>query len=249
MIQLKTTEDIKRIKDAGIILAQTLHLIEENIDEGITTKELDTIAYDYIKKKGATPSFLGYFNYPASLCISINNQVIHGIPGTRKLKKGDIVSVDLGVTYKGYIADAARTYGIGKIPGEDTSLIKVTEECLQLGIEQAQAVNRIGDISHAIYNHAVKNGFQVVREYCGHGVGFVLHEDPQIFNYPTAGPNKKLRAGMVLAIEPMLNCGTWQVKILDDGWTVVTADGKNSAHFEHTIALFEDHTEILTAFF
>lgn len=248
MIQLKTEDDIRRIKDAGIILTQTLKLIEKNLTEGITTKELDTIAFDYIKKKGAKPSFLGYFNYPASVCISINDEVIHGIPGPRKVKNGDIVSIDLGVTYKGYISDAARTYGIGKLSAEDAALIKVTEKCLQLGIKQAKATNRAGDISLAIYNHAVRNGFQVVREYCGHGVGFVLHEDPQIFNYPTSGPNKKLRAGMVLAIEPMLNRGTWQVRMLDDGWTVVTADGKNSAHFEHTVAIFEDHAEILTAF-
>jgi len=249
MIQLKTEDDIRRIKDAGFILTQVFAQIETNIAEGITTKELDTIAYEYIKKKGAAPSFLGYFNYPASLCISINDQVIHGIPGSQKLKNGDVVSVDLGVTYRGYISDAARTYGIGHLSQENSKLIKVTEECLQVGIKQAITANRVGDISHAIYGHAVKNGFQVVREYCGHGVGFMLHEDPQIFNYPMAGPNKKLRTGMVLAIEPMLNCGTWQVRILDDGWTVITADGKNSAHFEHTIAIFADRTEILTTSF
>jgi methionyl aminopeptidase len=248
MIQLKTNDDILRIKEASVILAETFIKIERSINEGITTKELDSIAYDYIHKKGAKPTFLGYFNFPASICISINNEVIHGIPGSRKLKNGDIVGIDLGVTYKGYISDAAKTFAIGEISSEDKKLLKTTEECLQIGIAKAIATNRIGDISRSINNHALQNGFQVVREYCGHGVGFSLHEDPQIFNYPASGPNKRLQAGMVIAIEPMLNCGTWQVRLLDDGWTVVTADGKNSAHFEHTVAIYADHTEILTVF-
>jgi methionyl aminopeptidase len=247
MIQLKSHDDIQRIRDAGHILSQTLTNLEAYLTENITTGELDSIAHDFIRKKKAAPTFLGYFNYPASLCVSINNQVIHGIPGPRKLCKGDIVSIDLGVTYKGYIADAAKTYGIGEITAENKKLIRVTEECLQKGIAGSSVKHRIGDISLGIFSHAQENGFQVVREYCGHGVGFALHEDPQIFNYPAAGPNKKLRTGMVLAIEPMLNCGTWQVRVLEDGWTVITADGKNSAHFEHTIAILDDHTEILTA--
>jgi methionyl aminopeptidase len=248
MIQLKTKDDIRRIRDSGFILSQTFTHLEKHLAENITTSELDRIASEFIYKKGAVPTFLGYFNYPASICISINNEVIHGIPGERKLRPGDIVSIDLGVTFKGYISDAARTYGIGRITDQDKELIDVTRECLQRGIANAVSANRLGDISQAIYTHALDHGFQVVREFCGHGVGFALHEDPQIFNYPAAGPNKKLKAGMVLAIEPMLNRGTWQVRILDDGWTVITADGKNSAHFEHTVAILDDHTEILTEF-
>ena len=248
MIQLKTLDDILRIKDASKILTNTFLELEKVLCQGLTTKELDSIAQRYIENKGAKPAFLGYFNYPASICISINQEVIHGIPGKRKLETGDIVGIDIGVNFKGFYSDCAMTYPIGNITKQDKKLLDTTKECLYKAIDCALHGNRVSIISHAVYNHAKENGFSVVREYCGHGVGFSLHEDPQIYNYPSNGPNRRLKEGMVIAIEPMINMGDWPVKVLDDGWTVETYDGKKSAHFEHTIAIFKDHNEILTAF-
>jgi len=246
MIKLKNDAEIGRIREAGFVLSETLEKLKSMIDEGVTTGELDNFARNYIRSLGAEPAFLGYMNYPASLCISLNEEVIHGIPGKRRLKKGDMVSLDLGVNVGGYFSDAAVTLPVVKVTPEREKLIRVARECLELGIEQAVYGNRINHISEAIYNHARANGFDVVRQYCGHGVGFSQHEEPQIPNYVSRGPNPRLKPGMIIALEPMINRGTWEVKLLDDNWTVVTADRSDSAHFEHTVAIHKDHTEILT---
>ncbi|MBN2532568.1 MAG: type I methionyl aminopeptidase [Spirochaetales bacterium] len=246
MIKLKNADEINWIRESGILLANTLKEVRKLITEGITTRELDQFAHNYIISHGGKPAFLGYFDYPASLCISINNEVIHGIPGKRKLRQGDIVGIDLGVILKGYYSDASFSQGIGNISEKRKRLLKVTEECLYRAIDQSLAGNRLRKISEAIYSHAKSNGYDVVRKFCGHGTGFELHEDPQVFNYINSGPNPRLKPGMVLAIEPMVNEGTFDVNILDDGWTVVTADGKDSAHFEHTIVILEHGCEILT---
>ena len=247
MILLKNRDEINRIRESGIILAGLLTEVKAMLEEGITTGELDRFSYDYIIRHKAKPAFLGYFNYPATLCVSINDEVIHGIPGARKVKRGDIVGVDVGVVLNGYISDACFTKGIGPVSKEREQLLAVTEESLYLAIEQAVPGNRIHDISRVIQNHARSHGYDVVRKYCGHGTGFELHEDPQVFNFvDRGGPNPRLKPGMVLAIEPMVNEGTFDIRVLDDGWTVVTADGSDSAHFEHTVAILDDHTEILT---
>jgi methionyl aminopeptidase len=246
MIKLKNADEIARIRESGILLANTLTEVKKLLTEGITTKELDQFAYNYIVSRKGIPAFLGYFDYPASLCISINEEVIHGIPGKRKLKRGDIVGIDLGVILRGYYSDACFTQGIGKISESRERLLRVTEECLYRAIDQASKGKRLKDISRTIYSHARNHGYDVVRKFCGHGIGLELHEEPQVFNYLHTGPNPRLKPGMVLAIEPMVNEGTFDVNILDDDWTVVTADGKDSAHFEHTIVILEDGVEILT---
>ncbi len=246
MIKLKTVDEIKRIGESCRLLAQTHKELGKLVQEGITTKELDKFAYDYIVRHGGKPAFLDYMGYPATLCTSVNDVVIHGIPGESKLKEGDIVSLDLGINLKGYFSDSAVTHIVGQGSEEAEKLVKVTRECLYRGIDQAQAGKRIHDISRAVYAHARQFGYGVVRDFCGHGVGFSPHESPQIPNYVGSGPNPRIREGMVLAIEPMINAGTDDVRILPDGWTVKTLDGRVSAHWEHTIAVFKDHTEILT---
>lgn len=246
MIQLKSKEDIKRIKDSSRILSAAHKLMKDMICPGITTKELDNAAFDFIAGKGAVPAFLNYQGYPASICISVNEQVIHGIPGKYKLKEGDIASIDIGVTFKGFISDAAVTYPVGRISQNAQTLLDVTKECLEKAIRAAVCGNRVKDISRAVYNHAKSFDFGIVREFCGHGTGFELHEEPQVPNYPGKGVNTRLKPGMVLAIEPMINAGTDDIFLLDDNWTVVTADNSLSAHFEHTIAILEDRTEIMT---
>ncbi|MBN1685738.1 MAG: type I methionyl aminopeptidase [Spirochaetales bacterium] len=246
MIRLKNRDDIERIKNAGRILAETFQLLKENTGAGVTTLELDKMAHDYILSRGGKPAFLGYMGYPASICASVNQVVIHGIPNTVSLENGDILSLDLGVELNGYIADAAFTLRIGEVEPEVDRLLKVTEECLYLGIEQAKPGNRIHDISAAIYEHATRNGFGVVHQFCGHGVGFELHEDPQVPNCINSGPNPRIKNGMVLALEPMINIGTDEVVTLDDNWTVVTVDESISAHFEHTIAVVDGKPQILT---
>ena len=248
MIQLKNNSEILNIKESGHILSETLAELGKLIEPGVKTVELDKFAYDYILKRGCKPAFLGYLDFPASVCISINNEVIHGIPGKRKLQNGDIVSLDIGVDYKGYFSDAAYTFCVGEVSEQRKKLVKVTGECLNLAVEQVIIGKRILDISKAVYNHASGFGYGIVEAYCGHGVGFSQHEEPQIPNYIFSGQNPRLRPGMVLAIEPMINIGTWKTRVLDDGWTVVTKDGKDSAHFEYTIALLEDRVEILTPF-
>lgn len=248
MIRLKNAAEISKIREASVILMGTLARLEDLVQDGTTTAELDDFAREYIRGCGAEPAFLGYQNYPASLCISINEEVIHGIPGKRKLRQGDIVGLDLGINLEGYYSDAALTLPVGKISSQRERLIRVAEECLYLGIEQAVAGNRISQISAAIHEHARANSFEVVRQYCGHGVGFSQHEEPQVPNYVSNGPNPRLKPGMVLALEPMINAGTWEVELLKDNWTVVTADRNDSAHVEHTIAILKDRTEILTRY-
>lgn len=246
MIRLKNNEEIDIIADAGKIIAETYSELEKIITIGITTQEIDSFSYDFIKKRGGRPAFLGYHDFPASICTSVNEEVIHGIPGPRKLEDGDIIGLDLGVDLKGYIADAAVTLPIGVISAEAEKLIAVSKECLYLGLAQAKIGNRIKRISEVIYDCATRNGFDVVRKYCGHGVGYEVHEDPQIMNYVGPGANPRIKKGMVLAIEPMVNQGTYDIVVLEDDWTVVTADNKLSAHYEHTIAVYEDHVRILT---
>ncbi len=248
MIRLKNEKELAGIRASARILSETLRKLADMVQEGITTRELDAFARSAVEKRGARPWFLGYMNYPASLCVSVNNEVIHGIPGNRKLRRGDIVSIDLGVEANGYFSDQAVTLPVGPITAARSKLVRVTRECLTAAIRQAVPGNRVNDISRAVYDHATENGFGVVRDYCGHGTGFASHEDPQVPNYVGAGPNPRLKEGLVLAIEPMINAGTGDIELLSDGWTVVTADGSDSAHFEHTIAVTRDGMEILTFF-
>ncbi len=216
------------------------------VKPGVTPKELDAFAYDFIKRNGGKPAFLGYEGYPATLCVSVNEVVIHGIPNDRPLEEGDIVGIDSGIDLDGYFSDAAMTLPVGAIRKEAQRLLDVTRECLNLALEQVRPHARISDISRAVFSHATKNGFKVVRQYCGHGVGLGIHEDPQIPNYVSPGPNPRLVPGMVLAIEPMINVGTSDVRLLDDDWTVVTMDGSLSAHFEHTVLVTDSGCEVLT---
>ncbi len=248
MIRLKNEKEIAGIRASGQLLARTLHEVARLVADGITTRELDSFVRAAIEAKGGRPAFLGYMNYPASVCVSLNNEVIHGIPGPRKLRQGDIVSIDLGVDLNGYFSDSAVTVAVGAASRQRERLMRVTQECLERGVAQAMPGNRISDISRAIFDHAHANGFGVVRDYCGHGTGFAMHEDPQVPNYLGGGPNPRLKEGMVLAIEPMVNAGTGDIELLDDGWTVVTADGADSAHFEHTVVVLRDRMEILTLF-
>lgn len=247
MIKLKNSEQLAKMKEAGRITGEALYIAGEAIKEGVSTYELDSIVRAHIEKQGAKPSFLGYGGFPGSACISINDEVIHGIPSKKRfLREGDIVKVDVGAFYRGFHGDAARTFGVGNITEEAKKLIEVTKQCFYKGAEQAVIGNRIGDIGSAVEAHAVNSGFSVVRSYVGHGVGHELHEDPEVPNYGNAGRGARLCAGMTLAIEPMVNVGTYSVKVLGDGWTVKTADGKLSAHYENTVAITEDGPILLT---
>ena len=247
MIVLRTAKEIDMMRKACQISAEALQLAGESVKPGITTYELDQIAYRYIKKQGAEPNFLNYNGFPATACISINDEVIHGIPSKKRvLKEGDIVSIDLGAKVNGYNGDNAATFACGVISDEAKRLCDTTRESLYLGIEQAVAGNRIGDIAFAIQSYCEERGFSVVREYTGHGVGTHLHEDPSVPNYGTAGRGQRLLPGMTIAIEPMINAGSKAIKCLPDGWTVKTLDGKLSAHFEHTIAITKGEPIILT---
>lgn len=246
MIQLKSSKEINAIRDSSKILAEVHFELAKMIEPGIPTKELDAFAQQYIENRGGTPAFLGYMGYPATLNVSINEEVIHGIPGDRKLEEGDIVSMDCGVELGGYYSDMARTVPVGAISQDVEQLVSVTYESLYKGIEHVKVKNRIKDISRAIYDYVNQYGYGVVREYCGHGVGYSQHEEPQVPNYISRGANPRLKKGMVVAIEPMINLGGSEVEVLDDDWTVVTKDGSPSAHWEHTVAIFDDHTEILT---
>jgi len=246
MIRLKNDEELQRIRESSALLNATFRELETLIQPGATTREIDEAARTFIERHGGKPAFLGYMEYPASVCASINETVIHGIPGTRKLKEGDILSLDLGVDLGGYFSDAAWTYPVGAVAQDVATLLTVTRTCLDRAVAKATAGNRIQDISRAVYDLASSHGYGVVHQFCGHGVGFALHEDPQVPNYVGRGPNPRIKAGMVLALEPMINMGTGDVEILDDDWTVVTADGALSAHFEHTVAVLTDRTEILT---
>ena len=247
MIQLKNPLQIKEMKEAGRITGEALLVARENIREGISTLELDTIIRNYIEKQGAKPSFLGYGGFPGSACISINAEVIHGIPSKKRiLREGDVVKVDVGAFYKGYHGDAARTFAVGRVSEEAEKLIKVTRDSFFAGIEKLQVGNRLGDVGHAIDSLVVANGFSTVKRYIGHGVGHELHESPDVPNYGTEGRGTRLCAGMTLAIEPMVNVGGEAVREMGDGWTVKTADGKLSAHYENTVALTSEGVIIMT---
>lgn len=246
MIVTKSKQEIELMREAGRIVALAHQAIKKAIRPGITTKELDALAEKVIRSYGATPSFKGYGGFPASICTSINEELVHGIPSGRKLKEGDIISIDIGAEYKGYHGDSAWTYPVGEISEEDRRLLQVTEESLYRGLAQIKPGARLSDISHAIQTYVESAGFSIVREYVGHGIGTRLHEDPQVPNFgpPNRGP--RLKPGMVLAIEPMVNAGERFVYTRDDRWTVATQDGKNCAHFEHTVAVTETGYEILT---
>lgn len=246
MIKIKSLHEIQKMRAAGKIVAETFEVLRPNIVPGITTLELDKIAAEHIKKSGATCSFYNYSGYPGHICISVNHEVIHGIPGKRVLNDGDIVSVDVGACIEGYHGDAARTFAVGTILPEAQKLISVTEESFFEGIKYAQPGYRLGDISANIQAIVEKNGFSVVRDYIGHGIGSALHEDPEVPNFGTKGRGPRLVPGMTIAVEPMVNIGTFKVNTLSDDWTVVTADGKLSAHYENTILITNNGAEILT---
>jgi methionyl aminopeptidase len=245
-IILKTVEEIETIRRAGRLLRQCLELVREAAVERVRTKELDALAYDFIVQHGGRPAFKGYRGYPATLCISVNEEVVHGIPNNRRLKSGDIVSVDCGFVLDGFIADSALTIPVGEIDDKTRKLLKITEESLYLGIAQAQAGNYVGDISKAVQEHVESHGFSIVRDLVGHGVGRELHEEPQVPNFVSDDRGALLEPGMVIAIEPMVNAGTFEVKPKADGWTIVTCDKAYSAHFEHTVAITNKGPMILT---
>lgn len=246
MIILKSDREIDYMRDAGKIVADTLVEVKNAVKPGVSTLELDKIAEKYIRSCGAIPAFKGYGGFPASICTSINEEVVHGIPSLKKLKNGDNVSTDVGAVINGFNGDSAKTFPVGEVSVEMQELLDVTEQSLYKGIEKAIAGNRLGDISNAVQTFAEKYGYGIVRDYVGHGIGRKMHEDPQIPNYGSAGRGPRLKSGMTLAIEPMINLGTHEVKTLDDDWTVITKDRKPSAHFEHTIAIIDDKPEILT---
>lgn len=246
MIVLKTNRELSLMREACRISAGALRVAGEAVQPGVTTEEIDRIAYEYIIKQGAKPNFLNYNGFPATACISINDEVIHGIPGKRVIKEGDIVSIDLGAVLDGYNGDNAATFAAGKISPEAERLINTTRESLYKGIEAAVAGGRIGDISSAVQKYCEGRGFSVVRDFVGHGIGAKLHEDPSVPNYGTPGRGVRLLPGMTLAIEPMINMGGYEVRQLSDGWTIKTKDGGLSAHFEHTVAITADGPKILT---
>jgi len=247
MIQLKNQLQLKAMREAGRITGEALLVARDHIREGISTYELDAVIRRHIESQGAKPSFLGYHGFPGSACISINDEVIHGIPSKKRiLREGDIVKVDVGAFYQGFHGDAARTIPVGRVSDEAQKLIEVTRNSFFCGIEQMKAGNRIGDIGHAIDSLVVANGFTTVKEYIGHGIGTELHQSPDVPNYGTAGRGTRLCAGMTLAIEPMVNAGGAAVRQLNDGWTVKTADGSLSAHYENTVALTSEGLVIMT---
>jgi len=248
---IKSPRDLELMRESSRIVAEVLRLLESMIREGITTKELDAFADEYIRSQGAEAAFKGYGHggenrYPASICASIDDQVVHGIPGERKLRDGEIISVDVGVKKKEFFGDGAWTFAVGKVSEEKKRLMKVTEESLLKGIERARAGNRVHDISAAVQSHVENAGYSVVRDLVGHGIGRALHEEPQVPNFGERGTGPLLQNGMTIAIEPMVNAGSFRVRIASDGWTVRTEDGLPSAHFEHTVAVTEDGPEILT---
>lgn len=237
MIILKTPGEIEVMAKASRVVAETLEVLKKAVRVGVTTDELDALAEAEILARGAKPAFKGYRNYPKTLCASVNEQVVHGIPSKRKLKEGDIIGLDLGAIVDGFYGDSAVTVMIGEVSDKTAKLVRVTEEALMIGIEQAVVGRRLSDISHAIQHHVETAGYSVVTEFVGHGIGRQLHEEPQVPNYGRPGQGPRLQGGMVLAIEPMVNMGGSAVRVLDDRWTAVTADGSLSAHFEHTIAI------------
>ena len=246
-IILKTAEQIRLMKEAGRITGEAILKARDVIRPGVSTWEVDRVIHDYIVKCGAKPSFLGYAGFPGSACISVNSEVIHGIPSRKRiLEEGDLVKVDVGALYRGYHGDSAKTFAVGRVSPEATRLMERTKECFYRGVAKAIAGNRIGDVGHAVQACAEEAGFSVVREYVGHGVGSHLHEEPNVPNYGTEGRGCRLYAGMTIAIEPMVNAGGAGVRVLPDGWTVVTSDGRLSAHYEHTVAVTDDGPVLLT---
>ncbi|MCM1268721.1 MAG: type I methionyl aminopeptidase [Bacteroidales bacterium] len=246
-VTIKTAEEIERMREAGKRLARVHEKLKESIRPGVSTKEIDRVCEDLIRSCGGTPNFLHYEGFPASVCVSVNDEVVHGIPREdRFLREGDIVSLDTGLSYRGYHADAARTYGVGRISAEAEKLIEVTRECFFRGIEYARSGKHLHDISNAVADHAIAHDYGIVYELVGHGIGRNLHEAPHIPNFPQRRRGIRLKAGMTLAIEPMINIGTGEVEWQDDGWTVVTADHQLSAHYENTVLVTDGEPEILT---
>jgi methionyl aminopeptidase len=246
MISFKSSRELARMREAGRIVAEVLARLREKVVPGVTTAELDVLAHQIIVSYGAKPSFKGYRGFPASLCVSVNEEVVHGIPGKRVLQDGDIVSMDVGAIYRGYQGDAAITLGVGKVNGAAQHLMEVAAGALQAGIAQSRAGKRVGDISWAIQKYAEGNGYAVVREYTGHGIGREMHEEPQIPNFGKPGHGALLKPGMTFALEPMVTLNDYHTRVLDDNWTVVTLDGQLSAHFEHTVAVTRGEPEVLT---
>jgi methionyl aminopeptidase len=246
LINLKSPREIAVMREAGRIVHEVHQALARAVRPGITTGELDQLAERLIREAGGVPTFKGYHDYPASICASVNEQVVHGIPNGKPLKEGDVVAIDLGVTYKGYVGDSAYTHPVGKVSAEVQRLLEVTAGALEEAIAVCRPGNRVGDIGHAVQRYVEAHGFAVVREYVGHGIGASMHEPPQVPNFGQPGSGPVLKPGMVLAIEPMVNAGTWEVVLLDDKWTVVTKDRKYSAHFEHTVAITENGPTVLT---
>ncbi|MFZ5468058.1 MAG: type I methionyl aminopeptidase [Myxococcota bacterium] len=246
-VQIKNRDDIARMRDAGRIVCEVLDALEKAVVPGVSTLELDRLAEDLIYKKGAKPAFKGYLGFPCCLCASINEEVVHGIPSKkRKLAEGDLMKLDFGVVYKGFFGDAARTVPVGKTSAEACALVEATRASLAKAIEQVRVGNRVGDIGHAVQTFVETKGYSVVRDFVGHGIGRKLHEQPQVPNFGLPATGMKLRPGMTIAIEPMVNAGTHKVEVLDDDWTAVTLDRKLSAHFEHTVLVTEEGPEVLT---
>lgn len=248
MIRYKTPEQIELMRESALIVSKTLGVIAEHIRPGVSTLDLDKVAFEHIKDHGAEPGFLGLYNFPNSLCTSVNEEVVHGIPNDKPLQDGDVVSVDCGALKNGFYGDHAWTFEVGDVAPETKKLLKVTRECLDLGIAQVIAGNRMGDVGFAIQQHAEKNGYGVVRELVGHGLGKEMHESPEVPNYGKRGKGAKIKEGLVIAIEPMINMGTKNVLQLSDGWTIITADKKPSAHFEHDVAVVNGKPEVLSTF-
>jgi methionyl aminopeptidase len=246
MILLKSEKDMQMLKVAGKILAQVLQKLRESVKVGVSTLEIDALAQTLIEREKAIPAFKGYKGYPANICASVNEEIVHGIPSERRLREGDIISLDVGINYKGYFCDAALTVGAGRIDPRAKKLIDVTRDALSEGIRRAYPENHLSDISYAVQSYVEAAGFSVVREFVGHGIGNSLHEEPEIPNFGPAHQGPLIKSGMVLAIEPMVNAGTWRSRILENNWTAVTSDGELSAHFEHTVAVTDRGPEILT---
>ncbi|MEL7606996.1 MAG: type I methionyl aminopeptidase [Sedimentibacter saalensis] len=246
MIILKTRREIEIMRKAGRLVAQSHELVRKYIKPGVTTKEIDQMVEDFLRSQNAIPTFKGYGGFPYSICASVNEEVVHGFPNSRKLMEGDIVSIDIGATFEGYVGDSAKTFLVGEVDDEKRRLVEATRQSFYEGIKYAKTSYRLSDISHAVQQYAESQGFSVVRDYVGHGVGKDMHESPQIPNFGRPGKGPRLQVGMVLAIEPMINAGTYNVKVLDNNWTVVTTDGKPSAHYEHTVAITDGEPELLT---
>lgn len=246
MITIKTREQIEKMRKAGKLTAEAIEAVHKAIHPGVTTKELDAIAEDYIRSRGGAPSFKGYGGFPGSICASVNEEVVHGIPSDRKLQEGDIIGIDCGVLLDGWQGDSAATFAVGKISADAQNLIDITRQSFYEGLKMCHPGMRLGDIGHAVQSYAESHGCGVVRDLCGHGIGREMHEDPEVPNFGKPGHGLRLVKGLVIAVEPMINLGTWRVRTLNDGWTCVTADGSLSGHYEHTIAITDGEPELLT---